>query len=144
MGTYLYMYIYSRKKNKINEHNWSISCCQTFIFWYVHSVVGHKWGALIRAVFMSQECTKPSMQIFASVTNYFSRGLTMTICISYKEELNGWTHPLSLSFWRLWFTWNTLTRAHTPSTEILLSLRLQKVRQQKRSCSSFTINVLYT
>ena len=49
-----------------------------------------------------------------------------------KKELNGWTHPLSLSFWRLWFTWKTLTSAHTPSAEILLPLRLQKVRQQKR------------
>ena len=49
-----------------------------------------------------------------------------------KEELNGWTHPLSLSFWRLWFTWKTCTRAHTPSAEILLFLRLQKVMQQKQ------------
>ena len=47
-----------------------------------------------------------------------------------KEELNGWTHPLSLSFWRLWFTWKTLTSAHTLSAEILF-LRLQ-VRQHKR------------
>ena len=49
-----------------------------------------------------------------------------------KEELNGSTHPLSLSFWRLWFTWKTLTSAHTPSALILLFLRLQKVRQHKR------------
>ena len=54
-----------------------------------------------------------------------------------KEELNGWTHPLSLSFWRLWFIWKTFTSAHTPLAEILLFLRLQKVRQHKRELFKF-------
>ena len=114
-----------------------IPCCQTNIFRYVHSVVGQKWGALTRAVIMSQESTQPSMQMFPGVTHYFRTGLVMTlqfqcICISYKEELNCWTHPLSMSFWRLWFTWKTFTSVHTPSAEILLPLRLQKVRQHWR------------
>ena len=93
---------------------------------------------IIRAVIMSQECTQPSIRPCKcfQVSKYFSTGLVMTllsqcICISEKEELNGWTHP-SLSFWRLWFTWKTLTSAHTPSAEILLPLRLQNVRQHKR------------
>ena len=33
-----------------------------------HSVVGHKSGALIRAVIMSQKCTQPSMEMFPSVS----------------------------------------------------------------------------
>ena len=33
---------------------------------YVHSVVGHKWGTLIRVVIMSQEYTKPSMQVYSA------------------------------------------------------------------------------
>ena len=134
---YLLIYIYS-----------------SIIHIYLRGNTWYKWGALIRAVIMSQGCTQPFMQKFPSVTNYFSTGLVITlqsecICMPYKKncvyaslELNGWTHPLSLSFWRIWSTWKTLTSAHTPLAEILLPLRLQKVRQQKESCSSFTINVL--
>ena len=33
-----------------------------------HSVVGHKSGALIRAVIMSQKCTQPSMEMFPNVS----------------------------------------------------------------------------
>ena len=43
------------------------------------TAVGHKWGALIRAVIMSKECTQPFMQMFPSVKNYFSTGLVMTL-----------------------------------------------------------------
>ena len=34
-----------------------------------------KWGALIRAVIMTQESTEPSMQLFPSIPQYFSIGL---------------------------------------------------------------------
>ena len=93
---------------------------------------------IIRAVIMSQECTQPSGHANVSMCLLIFQprtGNDTTVSVYMhllKEELNGWTHPLSLSFWRLWFTWKTLTSAHTPSAEILLPLRLQKVRQHKR------------
>ena len=52
------------------------------------------------------------------------------------------THLLSLSFCRLWFTWKTLTSAHTPSAEIWFQLRLHNVREQEMRGGSTNLFIL--
>ena len=73
-----YLLVYINYIRKI-ENTIDSLLSNIFIFCHAHVVVGHKWEALIRAVTMSQECTQPSMQMFPSVTNYFSTGLVMTL-----------------------------------------------------------------
>ena len=37
--------------------------------------ISSRWSQMMKAVIISQECTQPSMQMFPSVTHYFSTGM---------------------------------------------------------------------
>ena len=115
-------------------------CGQTHILWHTQSVVDHKWGAPITVMIMGQSASNHPCKymLYGRLPNIsvLRPGTTCNgICLQY---ISSRTH----SSLRFLFTIKAPASTNTPSAEILLFLRLQKCREQKRKVSgSMTAHV---
>ena len=88
----------------------------------------------MRMVIMSQDYTQQSMQVivYRNPSLIFQRtSLKMTVKCQCMPEVHTYASSQTHSNLRLWFPIKAPASTNTPLAEILLFLRLQKVREQK-------------